>query len=317
MSRLVFAILSVFSHIRLGAGGVRIAVEYLAPSLRMASCGSICWGYQKRIGMYRWVAGGVVLLFLIAFTAYFYVGEAVDVGPEPVIISEPSRPSDFIVESGPPDEPSELVDPSPSSPAMRPTLPPTGFDETFTSDIAFNAPEEINVGSSVQISLALSPQASGVAPVLALGDGLAGPIRTAVDVSAWPRMEAVLSGPDFEIEPSTAVRRRVLTDRPTQWDWSVRATRPGNDLPLTITLYGLFGEEEDPVHVKTFRETISVDATYWGMLTANAKDLTAVHGAVVAIGGTAFGIIGWLWTRRKRPAADKSPPVRQKARGRR
>jgi hypothetical protein len=177
------------------------------------------------------------------------------------------------------------------------------------ADIAFNAPDAMMFRQTARIELALSPQTSGVAPESRLSEGLSGEIVTVEGVDYALRMQATLSGQDFEIDPEGPVARTVLSDRPTTWDWTVKPLAHGPDKPLTLRLEAVIardGHDLPPVEIETFSATIMVEVTTWDRAVEIAKELSPLHAALVAVGGTAIVVVSWLWRLRRKP--KPTPP---------
>jgi hypothetical protein len=185
-------------------------------------------------------------------------------------------------------------------------------DQLRAADIAFNAPDSMMFRQTARIELALAPQSSGVAPESRLSEGLSGEIVTVEGVDYALRMQATLSGQDFEIQPDGPVARTILADRPTTWDWTVRPLTHGPDKPLTLRLEAVIerdGERLPPVEIETFSATILVEVTTWDRVVEAAKELSPLHATLVAVGGTAIGVLSWLWRLRRKPAPTPTQQV--------
>lgn len=179
------------------------------------------------------------------------------------------------------------------------------------ADIAFNAPRSMIFRQTARIELALSPQTAGVAPGSRLSLDLPGEIVTVEGVDYALRMQATLSGQDFEIEPEGPVARTVLSDRPTTWDWTAKPLTHGPDKPLTLRLEAVIardGRDLPPVGIETFSAAIMVEVTTWDRAVEIAKDFSPLHATLVAVSGTAIAAIGWLWRQRRAPPP---PPPQQ------
>jgi hypothetical protein len=212
-------------------------------------------------------------------------------------------------------------DPGPPREAGPPPFEPAGRDgdpaeaalraQFRAADIAFNAPAAMMFRQTARLQLVLSPQTSGVAPESRLSAGLPGDVVTVEGVDYALRMQATLSGQDFEIDPEGAIARTVLADRPTTWDWTVKPLTYGPGKPLILRLEAVIardGRDLPPVEIETFSATVLVNVTLLDRAVEVAKAVSPLHATVVAVGGTAVAVIGWLWRLRRKP---KPAPAQQ------
>lgn len=173
------------------------------------------------------------------------------------------------------------------------------------ADIAFNRPDTMRYREPEKVELVLSPHSAGVAPATRLSDDLSGAIRTVEGVDYALRMQATLSGPDFEVEPSGAQARTVLADRPTRWVWTVRPKVHGPGKVLTLRVDAVLsreGRDLPPVEIETFAERIVVEVGFFDRAVEIAEKVKVLHAAVAGIGTTIVGVLLWLWRNRRTPA---------------
>lgn len=192
-------------------------------------------------------------------------------------------------------------DPDPEA-ALRAQLAP--------ADIAFNRPERMRYREAEKVELALSPQGAGVAPDAHLSDDLRGEIRTVEGVDYALRMQATLSGPDFEISPAGPQARTVLADRPTLWSWTVRPVTHGPGKVLTLRVEAVLsrdGRDLPPVEIETFSERIVVEVGFFDRAVEWADKVKALHATIAGVGTTLVGVGFWLW--RNRRGGRSGPPA--------
>ncbi len=178
------------------------------------------------------------------------------------------------------------------------------------ADIAFNRPERMRYREAEKVELALSPQSAGVAPDARLSDDLRGEIHTVEGVDYALRMQATLSGPDFEISPSGPQARTVLADRPTLWAWTVRPATHGPGKVLTLRVEAVLsrdGRDLPPVEIETFSERIIVDVGFFDRAVEVADKVKALHATIAGVGTTLVGVGFWLW--RNRRGGRSGPPA--------
>jgi hypothetical protein len=195
----------------------------------------------------------------------------------------------------------EVVSPDPEA-ALRAQLAP--------ADIAFNSPGRMQYREAEKVELVLSPQSAGVAPDARLSDDLRGEIRTVEGVDYALRMQATLSGPDFEISPSGPQARTVLADRPTLWTWTVRPVTHGPGKVLTLRVEAVLsrdGRDLPPVEIETFSERIVVDVGFFDRAVELADKVKALHATIAGVGTTLVGVGFWLW--RNRRGGRSAPPA--------
>jgi len=78
------------------------------------------------------------------------------------------------------------------------------------------------------------------------------------------KMQASLSGPDFDIKPSDPVIKPLAGTEATIWEWTVKPKTSG-DLLLTMKLEAIItdGQKETPWAVQTWERNIKVETSIW------------------------------------------------------
>lgn len=172
------------------------------------------------------------------------------------------------------------------------------------SSVAFNRPSRMTYHADTPIELALAPEKSGVDPVTKLSSDLEGDVRKLANVPYAVRMQASLSGPDFEITPSGLQERTILPDRATRWAWNVRPIAYGPDRMLVLEISAILEREGKPLPPAdpiVLREKIPVDVGLWDRAVHLSTNISAVHGTVAGVGATLIGAGAWVWLRIRKP----------------
>ena len=180
-------------------------------------------------------------------------------------------------------------------------------EQLRSASLAFNRPERLRYRQTAYVELVLAPEELGVEASTLLTPNLPGVPRQALS-SYSLRMSAILSGPDFEVEPSGLQERTVLSSREARWAWTIRPLTFGPDKPLVLEVFALIersGHTFPPISVRTFYETILVEIGWWDHAIDAAKDLGRLHAAMAGVGGTITAIGLWLWRRRYGNGAAK------------
>ena len=180
-------------------------------------------------------------------------------------------------------------------------------EQLRSASLAFNRPERLRYRQTAYVELVLAPEELGVEASTLLTPNLPGVPRQAPS-SYTLRMSAILSGPDFEVEPSGLQERTVLSSREARWAWTIRPLTFGPDKPLVLEVFALIersGHTFPPISVRTFYETILIEIGWWDHAIDAAKDLGTLHAAMAGVGGTITAIGLWLWRRRYGNGAAK------------
>jgi len=133
------------------------------------------------------------------------------------------------------------------------------LDSLARANIAFNAPETINLAASAQIQLLLSLEQS----IDDLRNALTQPgEKEGAQIRVSDRMEAHLTGQNFQITAITPGEQAITSIGTTEWKWEVKPVTPGrHGLHLTLTaLFEVDGKSTRRA-IRTFDKTIAVDVT--------------------------------------------------------
>jgi hypothetical protein len=206
--------------------------------------------------------------------------------PQPVT-QAPSDPAPSLPRPPAPSEPR----PTEASPPHRLLNEIDDFlDQLDVGHIAFNAPERMLVGETAEMRLLLSPVLNVDELVDRLRD-LRGELQGA-EIRVAPRMEALISGQNFEITAITPATQAVSRGEPTEWRWEVSPKSPGaHRLYLVLNAHII----DSTRTLRTFDRTIQVNVTVGQQLAG------FVRGNWQWLWTTALvPLAGWLWQRRRR-----------------
>ena len=158
------------------------------------------------------------------------------------------------------------------------------------ANIAFNSPQKINLNETAQIQLLLSLQK----PMDELREAIAAAgEREGAKVRVSNRMEARLSGPNFQITAITTEEQAVGSIDTVEWKWEIKPTAPGRHR-LHLTLTALFSVDGANTRrsVRTFDKSIEVEVTA-GQWASEffGKNWQWLWAAIL------LPIGGWLWKR--------------------
>lgn len=195
-----------------------------------------------------------------------------------------------------------------SMPAVSPSSPasPLGsVDQILASmdwaNIAFNSPPKLNLKETAQVQLLLSLRKTIDelrTEIAAAGE------REGAKVKVSNRMQARLSGVDFQIIAVTDEEQAVGATDTVEWKWEIKPLAAGRH-SLHLTLTALFSVDGAATRraVRTFDKTIQVEVSA-GQLASDffGKNWQWLWAAIL------LPIAGWLWKRWKgwRGAAEKS-----------
>jgi hypothetical protein len=102
------------------------------------------------------------------------------------------------------------------------------------SNLAFNAPEQMQLGETNTIKLSLSPSASvGELTQRLRETGAIGRIESAKQIITAKRMQARLTGQDFKIEATSPETQAITFTQPTDWTWDVEPTEGASTRSFT------------------------------------------------------------------------------------
>jgi hypothetical protein len=171
-------------------------------------------------------------------------------------------------------------------PATRPTTPttttpprvPESIDEceeqaaAAESKLVYEPERQMTLGDTYEVRAALS--LDDLPPDVTFGSP-----TTVVEVpDARCTIEAVLTGPDFDVSPDEPVAQSFVGTRVLVWEWEVSPTRPGQDRELTVRLQASVVEGGRSVPGRTIlsETVIDVDArpqSLWSRLSGWLRDL--------------------------------------------
>ena len=170
------------------------------------------------------------------------------------------------------------------------------LDRLAYGNVAFNAPEAINIQETAIIQLALSVD-------LTL-DELKRKIEAAGVKQGWririsDRMEARLTGPSFAITAITPEVQAVSHSDLTEWKWEVKPSRSGrHNLHLTLSALLDVNGQSTPRSIRTFGKTIEVEVTWYQEVSSFVGTNWQWLWAAILV-----PIAGGLWAQKKRSNA--------------
>ena len=190
----------------------------------------------------------------------------------------------------------------PETEAPPPDTSTTAVDQILSQlvlgDVAFNAPEKINIEDTVSIRVALSPD-QGAAAVSARIEEPGKRIAETLQVSNL--MQARLTGEGFKIVAVTPEKQAVSSGI-TEWLWDVTPLKEGkHQLTLSMDALITVNGEVVPKTLRTYRKPIEVEVT-----TAQvAGNLLSEHGKW-AWSTLLLPLFAWFAKKRKDRAGGKT-----------
>lgn len=190
----------------------------------------------------------------------------------------------------------------PETEAPPPDTSTTAVDQILSQlvlgDVAFNAPEKINIEDTVSIRVALSPD-QGAAAVSARIEEPGKRIAETLQVSNL--MQARLTGEGFKIVAVTPEKQAVSSGI-TEWLWDVTPLEEGkHQLTLSMDALITVNGEVVPKTLRTYRKPIEVEVT-----TAQvAGNLLSEHGKW-AWSTLLLPLFAWFAKKRKDRAGGKT-----------
>ena len=202
----------------------------------------------------------------------------------------------------PPPEPDEPVDIVPASGQDEQSLPPppptTAEDVYRDAKYDFNAPTQMTVGQSVDITLYISLDenfdgAAQLAP-------LQGEVRSGT-VEVTDLVEVSLDGGAFDKTPAKQPRLKLVPGRTASWTWTIKAKEPGQKRKLVLNVYAfekIDGQISERIPIKALEEYILIDVSLTQQISGF---LTSANGVLSSIASIIAIVGGWFaWARRRR-----------------
>lgn len=188
---------------------------------------------------------------------------------------------------------------APNEPISKSVKPTTGkgFDDILKEmdwgNIAFNTPSKMSLRdtATIQLVLSLAHEVDELSRMItAKGE------KDHAKIKVSDRMEADLSGFDFEIIPITPKEQAISHFDATSWSWRVRPKTTGlHQLHLTLTAKFELNGTQTQKSIRTFERTITVEVTTTEMMADFVADnwhwLWAPFGLPVG---------AWVWKKRRR-----------------
>lgn len=166
------------------------------------------------------------------------------------------------------------------------------LDSLAKANIAFNAPRSMNLMESAQIQLLLSLEQSveDLQKMLTqAGD------KEGAQIQVSDRMEAHLTGQNFQITATTPEEQAITSKGVTEWKWDVKPTISGRH-SIHLTLTALLAVEGHSTRraIRTFDKVIEVNVTWPQQISRFVANNWQWLWAVILL-----PLSGWLWKKRK------------------
>ena len=158
-------------------------------------------------------------------------------------------------------------------------------------NIAFNAPQTINLRETAVIQLMLSlatPTEELKQMIEAAGEKEGAQIRVS------DRMEARLSGPNFAITAITPELQAVSRIDITEWKWEVKPSSHGrHNLHLTVSALLNVDGASTPRVIRTFDKMLEVEVAWHQRVGSFVEENWQWLWAAILV-----PLVGWLWKRK-------------------
>ena len=159
-------------------------------------------------------------------------------------------------------------------------------------NIVFNAPTQMNIADSSKLQLLLSLNDS-VEELKKNLTELGTTYSSQIGVSN--RMEAILTGEQFEISNITPEVQAISSTRTTEWNWNITPLEPGfQKLYLTMNAVIEVNGQSTPRMIRTFDQTIEVFVTPSQKINRFISEHWEWLWATLIL-----PLIGWLWHYKK------------------
>ena len=164
-------------------------------------------------------------------------------------------------------------------------------------NIAFNAPKTMKLHDSAVIHLVLGVERE-IEDIKRMIEEEGDKVGASIRVSN--RMEARLSGRNFEITAINPEVQAVARREVTEWKWEIKPRTAGKqNLHLTLSALLSIEGESTPRVIRTFDRIIIVEVTIGQQAKLFVKNNWQWLWAAVLV-----PIVGWMWKRRKRLLND-------------
>jgi|GEM_PF-1087714 len=170
------------------------------------------------------------------------------------------------------------------------------------ANIAFNALDSLNIEDTARIQLLLSLQKSA-AELKSQIEGTAKIESATIRVS--DRMEAELSGSNFEITAITPKEQAVATEGDVEWKWEVKPKSEGrHQLHLTLTAILSIQGKDTRRAIRTFDKFIEIEVTSTQKIVGFFEKAWQWLWAAILV-----PIVGWFWNKwiSKRETQEAKP----------
>ncbi len=156
-------------------------------------------------------------------------------------------------------------------------------------NVVFNSPEKININDSAQINLLLSLTEK----IEELKKELAGAgERIGETIRVTNRMEAKLSGYNFDITPISPELQAVSKEQNTEWRWEIHPKKEGlQTLHLTLTAHMDVDGHDTARMIKTLDRDIVVSVSNGKKITDWLQTIVKIIVAIGSLAGAILGII--------------------------
>jgi hypothetical protein len=211
------------------------------------------------------------------------------------------------------DGPGQTASPPKSKPGASPTPGETAdpfaavdglLSQLKPGQIAFNVPETMSLDDTAEIHLLLSLKTNTAALeqlIHASGD------KVSATIHVSDRMEARLTGVNFEITAITPEDQPVSETQNTGWQWEVKPKSAGaQELHLTLSAILEVDGAQSQRSIQTFDRTINVKVYWYKSLGAWFKNNWQWLWTALLL-----PLAGWLWRRYKKRPAVSAAATRQ------
>jgi hypothetical protein len=125
--------------------------------------------------------------------------------------------------------------------------------------IAFNAPQSMKLSNPTDIQLLLIMENKKDKPIRSLK---ANEQKEAAQVDTYSRIQARLTGPDFQITAITPEEQVITSKGDTEWQWEVKPLKPGDHiLHLVLSNFIVVNGETTQRSLQILGKTIKVTVT--------------------------------------------------------